>query len=545
MRAFENITDPSMIRAYLLGVLSRTGGQKLDSVKLYHYSSIHAVVSIAKTRYIWLGSTENMNDYFEVQLIKEAQGSNTQYFTCFSRAEENLAMYKMYAASPNGAMMSISFADAKRIVDKLPKMTNGKYHVKIVRDSVLTDETVEADIYWAAVAYKALHTDLIRAGEVTNKKINQPFNQRELAGFIKLYGWEYEKEVRLCARLSVALMPGEKVAIPIPEDVKISVITCPGFDKTQNKQGIFELTRLGIEHKESEYESFVDLGYTEIEEIKKLKGQISAKDRIITAKERVISEQEGVIGKLQKEQQKRLTDEEETELLMEVDHTIQILNKQLDDLAGFSHSVSDQVKKLVAEITPPIEGALVNRITLFLQESINSLEDILSEHYGKDIRASIKLTVADGMMKTFARGERNKASRGGDLRCAELSKKAIPIEKNYSYEAIIKREQKFFSAGNLMELVNKFEPDDVFYCEYGDDYIDTFVSTIVMPIRIPLFEQEKEYEILGLLCIDSDSMIEEWSEPAPIMMKKRAYHIIADYADSIAILMKEYRDAGK
>jgi hypothetical protein len=51
-----------------------------------------------------------MNDFFEGEIIKSIQGTGTHFFTCFSRAEENMAMYKMYAPSPNGAMLKISYS---------------------------------------------------------------------------------------------------------------------------------------------------------------------------------------------------------------------------------------------------------------------------------------------------------------------------------------------------------------------------------------------------------------------------------------------------
>lgn len=225
------------------------------------------------------------------------------------------------------------------------------------------------------------------------------------------------------------------------------------------------------------------------------------------------------------------------------------LNRRFDNLAGFSHSVSDHVKKLIARINKPLKPHIVEGITLFFQESLNAIETILTEQYGKDIRASIKITIDGNTLKTYARGKNNILSRGGQYRCSQLNDKEIEIEENYAYVAIVWREQQFFAEGNLLEMHNKFNPDDEFFCEYGDDYITIFCSTIVMPIRIPVYEDipsgqnEPSQEILGLLCIDSDTETAEWSDVN--IKEERAYHIIADYADSLAILLKEYRNAGR
>ena len=233
--AFKDLRTPKDIREYLLGVLSRSGQKGLSAQYLFHYTSIENLKNIICTGYIWLGNTRKMNDSFEGELIAEAQGADTHFFTCFSRVEENLAMYKMYAAAPNGAMLKISFADAKRIVDELPIASSGKKVVSIVRGTNRTDETVEADVYWASVAYKDLRTDMIRTSSVQNENINRPFTSPELAGFLKLYGWEYEKEVRLCATTTKPLGENERIAIKLPEGINYEVITGPGFDKTANR----------------------------------------------------------------------------------------------------------------------------------------------------------------------------------------------------------------------------------------------------------------------------------------------------------------------
>ena len=263
MRAFKDLSTPKEIKAYLLNVLSRTGGKSKDAVSLYHYTRFSSLVSILSDGLIWLGSTEKMNDYLEGEFINSIDSRNRLFYSCFSRVEENLAMYKMYAPSPDGAMMAIPFSIAQSIIDELPYKDDKKL-LRVVRDNKLTDEEIEADVYWAAVVYKDLHTNLLKSETVFNSRIENPLTERELAGFIKLYGWEYEKEVRLCASTIVSLRSNERVAIPLPKGIarKISIVTVPEFDKPGHRKEIAKLKRLGISIHESEYDALVDLGFS-------------------------------------------------------------------------------------------------------------------------------------------------------------------------------------------------------------------------------------------------------------------------------------------
>lgn len=223
------------------------------------------------------------------------------------------------------------------------------------------------------------------------------------------------------------------------------------------------------------------------------------------------------------------------------------INSRFDELAGFSHIVSDTVKKITAEIDKPVDSRVVIKMTDFFQQSLSSLEKLLTEHYGVEIRSSIKIMISDDKLKTYARGHNNIISRGGEYRCSLLNRQEIEIVKNYAYIAIVEHKQQFFAEGKLIEMHNRFDPDDVFFCEYGDNYPELFYSTIVMPIRVPEYTMddrhyiERTQNVMGMLCIDCKQELPEWSDDN--LCNKRAYHIIADYADSLAILVKEYKDA--
>lgn len=204
----------------------------------------------------------------------------------------------------------------------------------------------------------------------------------------------------------------------------------------------------------------------------------------------------------------------------------------------FSHKVSHNVKRLCTEFESDFSAILMReRVADFLKPAINSFEDVLSECYGEDIRASIKLPVDSKCFKTYARGTRNEKSRGR-YKSRKQDEKRLLIRDNYAYDAIVNKQLRFFAEGELPKLHNKFKDDDVFKCEYKD-YLSIFKATVVMPIRIPKFEEtETKQEVIGLVCIDCKDTLAEWSSDN--FDNKLGYHIIADFADSLALLIQAY-----
>ena len=278
MVAFKDLSTAQEIKAYLLKVLSRTGNRNKDTACLYHYTKISSLLSILSSGFFWLGSAEKMNDYLEGEFIQSVKSGNRLFFSCFSRAEENLAMYKMYAPGPSGAMMAVPFSTAQAIVDLLPKSANGSKLVRIVRDNKLTNETVEADVYWSAVVYKDLHTNLLVSETVVNNQMKNALTDPTLAGFVKLYGWEYEKEVRLCAVTARELQENERVAIPLTDEMikKVSIVTVPGFDKKRHRGDLSKLRRMGVSVHDSEYDGLVDLGFQDADRLELLEKENEA-----------------------------------------------------------------------------------------------------------------------------------------------------------------------------------------------------------------------------------------------------------------------------
>ena len=260
MAAFKDIKTPGEIQHYLLDILSRMS--KNGEKYLYHYTSFEALSKIITSGYLWLGSSQNMNDYMEGEFIESVDGSNRVYFACFSRAEENLAMYKMYAPAPGGSMLIVPLEMAKQIIESLPDSKEFNKMVNVVRDNKLTKEQTPAFMHWSEVAYKDLHTDTLKTAGAQNTQIENPLNVKTLAGFVKLHGWEYEREVRLQAMVVKQLSEREKVALKLPEGFSksIEIVTVPGFNKALHQIELSQLKRMGVKIHESEYDGLVDLG---------------------------------------------------------------------------------------------------------------------------------------------------------------------------------------------------------------------------------------------------------------------------------------------
>lgn len=291
---FEEFKDPNELKNYLMQVLSRTGNNSINSKMLYHYTNESVVKNIIESSYIWLGTSEVMNDKIEKELVSSMM-NRYLYFMSFSRSEENLAMYKMYAAPPNGVMMSFSYATAKNILDNY----RNKLQFNIVRDDKVTDDVVDGELYWAEVCYKDLHSDRLCVGRKYNDNIANPLNQDSLCGFVKLDGWSYENEVRLCVALSNRLSKEERIAIRLSEDTmkRITIVKSPGFDSDKYSDTLAFIKRSGIVINESNYEGLVD--FKEInnnaDDIDRLRTRVIELEHIISKSQGVIMNSDKVL----------------------------------------------------------------------------------------------------------------------------------------------------------------------------------------------------------------------------------------------------------
>ena len=93
MTSFSNLQTANEIIAYQKKVLSRTGGRTAENACIYHYTNITSLTKMLDSRYMWLSPPDKMNDYLEYELLQYA-GLSDLYFSCFSRTNQNIAMFK-------------------------------------------------------------------------------------------------------------------------------------------------------------------------------------------------------------------------------------------------------------------------------------------------------------------------------------------------------------------------------------------------------------------------------------------------------------------
>lgn len=216
---------------------------------------------------------------------------------------------------------------------------------------------------------------------------------------------------------------------------------------------------------------------------------------------------------------------------------VQEMEKQVVDSVTYSHNVTHNIKTRISLMPNQELGVTREEIVNLLNEILNGLEEKLSAYYKHDICASIKLCVNINKLKTFARGNRNVKCRGGRRKVQKFNKKEIKIADNYAYNLILKNQLSFFAEGDLNNLTEKENDDDVFYCEYGEKWREYFLSTIVIPIRYQIINGERaEYKMLGVICVDSKEKHPEWSN----RKDNYGYQMSAFVADTVYSLIDHY-----
>ena len=253
---FEDMTTSDEVISYLKDILTRPGGKKTDTY-LYHYTSISSIAKILKSKTLLLGNIHKMNDHLEEDFIEKLL-PNSLSFACFSKYEENIAMYKMYAKDDNstGASLGITFEDAKKLADGIKRLD-------LCEDFEPTGAYKDVNLYWTAIGYKNIHKDVITAGTVSNGNIKDPFSNVAFAGLLKYEGWEYEAEVRLTAVYKDELKENQRLAIPIPDSIvkNMIVIESPNFSSNSKSDAdIRTIERIiGKKVQHSFYEHYADL----------------------------------------------------------------------------------------------------------------------------------------------------------------------------------------------------------------------------------------------------------------------------------------------
>lgn len=240
------------------------------------------------------------------------------------------------------------------------------------------------------------------------------------------------------------------------------------------------------------------------------------------------------------EEGERLREEGRTKEVQETNVALDWLGSKSETLIesiSLCHAVSHRAKYIACNFKSQDCRSANKDLVDMCTAVLNSLETILTKHYGKTISASIKIVSGDDTFITAARGKNNIASRGGQIATAAYNKREIKYTDNYAYRALIEDGAKFFSEKDLVLFSSKKKPEDEFYCEYKK-WEKLFISTIVVPIRI-FYDSGMNNDYVGVVCVDCNEIIPEWD--CCIVEEELAYGIIATIADALYLPMNEFR----
>lgn len=260
IQGFEACRTPEEVEQYLQMVLSRPSISK-ETTYVSRYTKIQYLVGMLKSEYMRLGPCDAMNDEFETAVLKRHGMLKKLFYACFTKADESLAMYKLYGIDGDSVILKISYSDLEKFVTQNieadSKEKYAPYHqFRILHDNQMVNRFCQGKLFCTAVGYVNPLTNEIKSGTRKNCSITAPFNSPELAGKVKYKCWEYEDEIRLCGELSSDLAEKECIAVKLPKnfDSMISVILCPGFDQIKNKEYLLELRMRGIHYTTSVYD---------------------------------------------------------------------------------------------------------------------------------------------------------------------------------------------------------------------------------------------------------------------------------------------------
>lgn len=284
--AFEKVGSPIQIRRYLQGVLSRPSTTK-ETTYLYRYTKINWLVDMLNSRYMRLGPCATMNDDFETAVLERHGMLEKLFYACFTKADESLAMYKLYGIDHDSVIFRISYADLEKFMNEVVVNTDADKHAPIhsfmlLHNNKPTNRRIQGQLYCSAVGYVDPVTNGIKTGLKINYNITAPFNHPELAGKVKYRCWEYEDEVRLCGELSADVGENECIAVRVPDsfDSMISVTLCPGFDMVKNRTFLIELGMRGIRYNQSVYDP-IYTAFLEKKDVRTYQGENTVKQSFV------------------------------------------------------------------------------------------------------------------------------------------------------------------------------------------------------------------------------------------------------------------------
>lgn len=247
-------------------------GSDMNTMVMYsHYTDIKRALNICSSKTLWLGSYGHMNDIFEKEILDRSNKKGNFFFMSLSRADESLAMYRMYGNRESSVVLQIP---ASLFVGSIREHLESEYKGGIDDDSRsgsfvryvdLIDydnnisHNVAASLSFENVVYCDPYTNSLSIDGLENDKIISPLKNDILAGHIKYKCWDYEKETRFSAWIVDEITkPISRVSISLPNSAlnEIKVILGPGFNKERYYNELLELRRLGVLYRNSAYDGF-------------------------------------------------------------------------------------------------------------------------------------------------------------------------------------------------------------------------------------------------------------------------------------------------
>lgn len=211
--------------------------------KFYHYTSVDSLKSILKgdeksQSFLFLGSLANMNDINEANLHKEVAHKTFLFCAC-STDSERIPLWYLYAGiSGNGARLCFTKEKMLKFFKRIEKV----YPVSNYKVDYSKELKVDQDFELQCGYVYYVKDDKSVIKHNTKYHYIKSFDDELLINnyFIKDYPWEYEKEFRIVIQIKGDEVY-EKVAIPIPEDIKkqLKITSAPEYQFSEEEKDEF------------------------------------------------------------------------------------------------------------------------------------------------------------------------------------------------------------------------------------------------------------------------------------------------------------------
>lgn len=202
--------------------------------KLFHYTKLGSLEGLLRSRKLYLSRLSEMNDLLE---YTNTPNADRTYIACFSYGScENMEMWRMYGGSPRESIR-LEF-QGRDVFNAIGEM-KGHDIYKVSGDNVCTNDKIELNDVeeWRLhdVAYKygdALYWNNNVIGIGRCRALQDVSRIKELATYVKNFGWMSENEVRLTIKLRTSIPGLRRIAVDFGAPIdNMSVLAGPEGSK--------------------------------------------------------------------------------------------------------------------------------------------------------------------------------------------------------------------------------------------------------------------------------------------------------------------------